>query len=490
MTVSTTNVRLAGGNGASGTADSIRGEFGTPDPVPVFFSEYARGGAYVPIGQGNAGYGIPAQTAPFYMGRFRNQTKNFIFNDVITSAMGSVSSPFMNYNLLSRATAAGYPGGIPLIATITVQAGAYVSSTSTGSSAMVIPSLVAGSSVAITNSGVIVGRGGVGSAGGSSVNGSLTTGSGGAAGGLAMTIGYNTLINNGDQLSGGIIGGGGGGGGGGGANSVADKTSAYAGMGGGGGGGGIGIGSGGAGGPATSNANGNYPGAAGAASSGSLRGAGGAGGSNGSTAGGAGGAGGNYGQQGFPGGAGSTAGGAGGSPGSAISGGGFITWNSHGRILGTVDSFGIWTAGGSDFTGQMSGRVTLARDTALNGAWTSALGALWYWNFKNAGYIDQPAGNIIVSLLVDNVGSAYTAHLYGAVDNSLVSLAVNGNGVAPGTAMGYTTTYQSNPFTIVNGANVVTVVLNNSTPSAAGFNLRVRAAAGSVDKVGPSGWFF
>lgn len=191
---------------------------------------------------------------------FYGKASAFIFNQTISSNTN-------DYNLRSAAIAAGWDQVLVLQATVTINAGVFVGSSSTGSAAFQTgSSFPAGSTLAIINNGSIVGRGGnggsagfvggdsLGSAGGGGggvVNGSAGTrgtfvppsnsgsagtntaggsggargtlnvsspaggssdfsGSSGSSGGLALSVGYATSITNN-----GTIGGGGGGGGGG-----------------------------------------------------------------------------------------------------------------------------------------------------------------------------------------------------------------------------------------------------------------------------------
>lgn len=153
-----------------------------------------------------------------------------------------------NYNLKSAAIAAGWDQVKPLNATITINAGVAVGSTSTSTYAFDTgTSFPTGSTLAIINNGYIVGAGGQGG------NASSTNG---AVGGPALRAQVPISITNN-----GTIGGGGGGGGGGqglGYNSVdgyGNVTATYT-SGGGGGGGGAGYNGGGGG----SITHGNYAG--------------------------------------------------------------------------------------------------------------------------------------------------------------------------------------------------------------------------------------
>ena len=364
MTIPITNVNL--------TAD-IQAEFAQGGATPTALSEYYRGGTYVPSGQGDAGYGLISSAGTIAMGPFRNQTynPNFVFNDVITSTPGAnggnSTTPYLNYNLRSRALAAGWSGTVPLIATITVNANAYITSSSTATPAFTLGTMVAGSTVSLINNGTIAGKGGAGGTGGSfngaagpyspSNSSGYTQGGAGGNGGVGLHANYAMTITNGSSPAG--IGGGGGGGCGAGASYVVDGAGKGVdwGSGGSGGGGGRVTGAGGAFGGC--NMNGAGFGQNGAAGNAATNLAAGTGGTitlplgYGTRSGGAGG---NLGQPGSPGDHGDinvdaatwgSSGGAGGAAGNAVTGGANITWNAFGTRAGAIDNPGINNTGGA-----------------------------------------------------------------------------------------------------------------------------------------------
>jgi len=112
------------------------------------------------------------------------------------------SASAANQNLFTKAGSPTEAGDY----TFTINSGVVISSSSTGTAALVTGSFPAGSIVHLINNGSIYGKGGKGGAGSASTNGSP-----GAAGGDALSLGFNITITNG---SGQIFGGGGGGGGG------------------------------------------------------------------------------------------------------------------------------------------------------------------------------------------------------------------------------------------------------------------------------------
>ena len=115
----------------------------------------------------------------------------------------TISSNTTNYNLKSAAITAGWDQAQALSATVTINNGIYVYSTSTGTYAFDTGSTFpAGTTLTLINNGIIQGCGGTGGAG---------NGNAGVAGGPAFIARHAiTVTNNG------TIGGGGGGGGGGG----------------------------------------------------------------------------------------------------------------------------------------------------------------------------------------------------------------------------------------------------------------------------------
>lgn len=260
----------------------------------------------------------------------------FAFNYVI-------SADTANFNVRTAAIAAGWDGIAPLKATVMVNAGVYVYSTSTASPAFDTGTpFPSGSTITLINNGYIYGMGGAGATGGRSIFPSPTaeTPAAGSSGGPALNAqAAITVVNIGV-----IAGGGGGGGGGGGAYR---DSGGWFNSGGGGGGGGQGynggaLGSGGsAGGAGTVAAADGNAGTAGSktangtAGSGAASGGGEVGGDGGNGAAlGATGSSGTAGTAGADGAAGS--GSAGGSPGNSVTGNSNITWAVTGTRTGPI----------------------------------------------------------------------------------------------------------------------------------------------------------
>ena len=260
----------------------------------------------------------------------------FAFNYVI-------SADTANFNVRTAAIAAGWDGIAPLKATVMVNAGVYVYSTSTASPAFDTGTpFPSGSTITLINNGYIYGMGGAGATGGRSIFPSPTaeTPAAGSSGGPALNAqAAITVVNIGV-----IAGGGGGGGGGGGAYR---DSGGWFNSGGGGGGGGQGynggaLGSGGsAGGGGTVAAADGNAGTAGSKTANGTAGSGGA--SGGGEVGGDGGNGAALGATGSSGTAGTAgadgaagSGSAGGSPGNSVTGNSNITWAVTGTRTGPI----------------------------------------------------------------------------------------------------------------------------------------------------------
>jgi hypothetical protein len=124
---------------------------------------------------------------------FYGKSSSFVFNQTI-------SSDTTNYNLKSAAIAAGWNQTKPLVATVTINGGVYVYSTSTGTYAFDTGSTFpAGTSLNLINNGVILGRGGDGGNGGVNQNGQ---GGAGGAGGPAFIARYAINVTNNGTIGG------------------------------------------------------------------------------------------------------------------------------------------------------------------------------------------------------------------------------------------------------------------------------------------------
>jgi hypothetical protein len=248
---------------------------------------------------------------------FWGKSNAYVFN-------ATISADTLNYNLRSAAIAAGWNQTTVLQATVTINSGIYVGSSTTGGVAFTwTGSYPSGSTLSIVNNGTIEGAGGNGGAGYSS--GGYGPGSPGSAGGPALQGNYAISITNNN-----VVGGGGGGGGAG--NTYSQSKTIRGGGGGGGGGAGFALSSGGA-----AGADGDRSGGVGSAGTKTAGGAG-AGGYSGY-----GGTGGNGGGRGAAGSAGyqtgtSGTGAAGGAGGNCTVSGtnAYITWTATGTRYGTL----------------------------------------------------------------------------------------------------------------------------------------------------------
>jgi len=133
---------------------------------------------------------------------------------------------------LTASSLSGYQHGASDIV-LTVDTGIYVYSDNTANPALTATGFNSGDTFRIINKGYIIGKGGRGSS-----NTSVSAMNAGAAGGPAISINHNAIIDNTDASA--YIAGGGGGGGGGIGSFTFSGTTYYIGGGGGGAGGGVG----------------------------------------------------------------------------------------------------------------------------------------------------------------------------------------------------------------------------------------------------------
>jgi hypothetical protein len=293
---------------------------------------------------------------------------------------GKVWRPALSYTFsanttnasLNVASISGYIAGVSDIV-ITINSGIWVYSTSTSTPGLTLSGGITGDTVKIVNNGYIAGMGGAGTSSG--------PGGAGAAGGTALSLGFNTTIDN-------------------------TNASAYIGGGGGGGGavlsGGNGAGGGGAGGGAGGATSGNSGGNAGGGSGGAPGVAGSNGGDAGATN--------TYGRGGGAGGGGATGAGI-----SYASGGG-----GGGRIFpGTGGAGGNWSSGfsyggtggsanGGGGAGYSAGSVG---GGGGGGGWGASGGASWSGSYAGG------AGGKAVALNGKSVTwvSGNTTRVYGSI---------------------------------------------------------------------------
>jgi len=479
----------SGGSGGDALGDYYAGGALVPNPPPTSIYQTAP---------------IPT-SGPIEMGSFLGVTLVGIEDQIDQTLANSLSAT--GYVVSSRASSLGWNGVSPLRMKITVQTGVVLTNT-TGGYAFTLGSLPSGSYIELINNGNIVGKGGNGGVGGS-VSGNYlsptsSNGGNGFAGGPAMSLSYAiTITNNG------LIGGGGGGGGGGAAaydwfDDGLGNITAYGDGGGPGGGGAGGFGNPGSVGTANISGglfNNNTNGRAGSSGTGAAPGFRGYNGSfdvNGLGLAGWGGIGGGFGQAGYSGTnafSGTQVGtsGSGGNGGLSILGGANISWLKYGSVVGNIDNWSTWTGGGTNNSALMTS-VTLAKETYMNAGWTMKLDDRWYWSVANSGQVGVPAATVTFSFIYANTtGSNVTAHLYGAVDNQMNSITINGVAGSVGTfpaGNAYTGQYSTGNFILVPGSNVIKVTLQNTALGVAGFNLRLRRTSDNAVLAGPLGWYF
>ena len=156
----------------------------------------------ISLNQANVRFVAGVPTGTISMNDLRGKSYYFFFTPTI-------SANTANYNLKDAAIAAGWNQVAPLNATVTINSGVYVYSTSTGYYAFqIVSTFPSGSVISLINNGIILGMGGSGGTGGNAS--ALSNATSGNSGGPALYVQYPTTITNN-----GVIAGGGGGGGGG-----------------------------------------------------------------------------------------------------------------------------------------------------------------------------------------------------------------------------------------------------------------------------------
>lgn len=179
--------------GSSLSFSEIQAEFGGTNPISL--SEYYRNGSFVTSNNGN----VP-QNGQIRIQNFYNTVKAFVFDKIISSNVN-------NYNLKSDAIANGWNQVDPLLATVTINSGVTVSSTSVGTAAFDTGvTFSQGSTISVINNGAIRGRGGNGGAGGTNSGNGAT----GGTGGIGLRVQAAISLTNNGTIAGGSGGQGGG----------------------------------------------------------------------------------------------------------------------------------------------------------------------------------------------------------------------------------------------------------------------------------------
>jgi len=171
------------------TFDNIQTEFGGTNPIGL--NEYYAGGGLVPSGTTGTNGAVPSSGAigvfNFY-GTSNRPAASFTFTSSVPNAS------------LNITTISGYVAGITDV-TVIVNPGVWLYSTTTGGPGLALSGGTSGDTLTLINQGFIAGQG---------ADGTRETNAG--AGGPALSLGFNTTINNTNGSA--YIGGGGGGGGG------------------------------------------------------------------------------------------------------------------------------------------------------------------------------------------------------------------------------------------------------------------------------------
>jgi hypothetical protein len=238
MTLASSGTLSIGGSTAN---RSINVEFGRASGATTSMSQLYRGGGIVTTNNTSVPTSGAISISNFY-GASNRPALSYVFSSNTVNASLNVT------------TISGYIAGSSDI-TITVNSSVYLYSTSTGTPGLTLTGGTTGDTITLVNNGFIMGNGGKGGAGGTSSG----AGGGGGVGGIALSLGFNTTVNNTNSAA--YIGGGGGGGGGGGYSG--GKIPLNGGGGGGGAGGGLNASSTGAGGPGASGTGTNGGGAGG-----------------------------------------------------------------------------------------------------------------------------------------------------------------------------------------------------------------------------------
>ncbi|WP_087864215.1 Ig domain-containing protein [Comamonas thiooxydans] len=142
-----------------------------------------------------------------------------------------------------------------------------------------------------------------------------------------------------------------------------------------------------------------------------------------------------------------------------------------------------------DYSALMSGFTNAAKLLVKHTRWVDT-GSGWYWNTENAQVTAAP-GTVEFRKIVENKTAApLNVQFFGAMDNDLRGMSINGTPVAYNPTWDYTGTAMAEVFSLPPGKNVVSIIVRNAgtEPNPAGFSIYVRDTNGSrVD--GEGGWF-
>lgn len=157
------------------------------------------------------------------------------------------------------------------------------------------------------------------------------------------------------------------------------------------------------------------------------------------------------------------------------------TWRSLTKLFAQDDA-GVWRDVQQKWVKTSNGQwVQVFGDTTptfgvtpLYVGYFTDFGTTWYSDAPDGSTAPQPLGeHVYHTIMYNDQLTSVTAHLYGGVDDTLTSVAVNGVNVLTGPQMGFGSPTSSTNFSLVPGVNVVTISINNGNTFHA-FALKLR----------------
>lgn len=167
---------------------------------------------------------------------------------------------------------------------------------------------------------------------------------------------------------------------------------------------------------------------------------------------------------------------------------GAVVVNWVGPEAGTK-SYSVSGAAKVDYSGLMADYTADAITIERNAAWAD--GIQWYWVSPDAQF-SAPAETVEFRRTITVAGTApVSVYLYGAVDNSMPVLSVNGETVYTDLGLYFSLHSETPVFTLQPGVNVIAVKVANLGTDAnpAGMALQLRKADGTV-LASETGWKF
>ncbi|WP_434717094.1 putative Ig domain-containing protein [Paraburkholderia sp. A2RO-4L] len=156
------------------------------------------------------------------------------------------------------------------------------------------------------------------------------------------------------------------------------------------------------------------------------------------------------------------------------------TWSS--KSLTVTDAATV------NYSSLMNGFGTANVAIGTNAAWQTSLP--WYWLSAGAESSAAPGTFEFRRSITIGGTTPVTAYLYGAVDDALTSMSVNGSLVASNLSMPFSGVNSTPAFTLQPGVNVIAVKVTNAGTAAnpAGISLQVKQSNGAL--LGDvNGWF-